>query len=110
MVLLGKKIKELRNKHKYTQTVLADKLGVTLSSIAAYENNSRQPSYEVLIKMADVFKVSTDVFLLENSDKTNAIVSVEGLTFKQIEMIEAIVNDLRAGNLYQQIVENKTKE
>ena len=41
MVLLGKRIKELRNKYKLTQTELAERIGVTLSSVASYENNSR---------------------------------------------------------------------
>lgn len=61
--MLGKRTKELRNKYKFTQTELALKVGVTKSTIAAYENDSRQPSYEVLIKMALKF-CSTIIKLL----------------------------------------------
>ena len=64
MILIGKKIKELRNKHKYTQTELATLVGVTKSTIAAYENDTRLPSYNVLIKLSRVLKVSTDYLLL----------------------------------------------
>ena len=51
MILLGKRIKELRNNMKLTQSELGQQVGVTKSTIAAYENDSRLPSYEVLIKI-----------------------------------------------------------
>ena len=87
MVLMGKKIKELRNKYKYTQTELAAIVGVTKSTIAAYENDSRQPSYEVLIKLSTVFNVSTDSLLLS---RTENILDVTGLSSEQL----SILNDL----------------
>ena len=93
MVLLGKRIKELRNKYKLTQSNLAERLGVTLSSIAAYENNSRQPSYEVLIKMADVFKVTIDSLLL---DRSQDIVDVTGLSPEHIEQIQNLIKYFRS--------------
>lgn len=96
MVLLGSKIKELRKKSKLTQTELASKVGVTKSTIAAYENNSRQPSYDVLIKMADVFKVSTDFLLL---DKTNLLVEVEGLDAHQLEFVNILITYFQKGNM-----------
>ena len=52
MILIGQRIKELRNKHRYTQIELAEKVGVTKSTIAAYENDTRLPSFEVLIRMS----------------------------------------------------------
>ena len=93
MVLLGKRIKELRNKYKLTQSNLAERLGVTVSSIAAYENNSRQPSYEVLIKMADVFKVTIDSLLL---DRSQDIVDVTGLSPEHIEQIQNLIKYFRS--------------
>lgn len=93
MVLLGKRIKELRNKYKLTQSNLAERLGVTLSSIAAYENNSRQPSYEVLIKMADIFKVTIDSLLL---DRSQDIVDVTGLSPEHIEQIQNLIKYFRS--------------
>lgn len=84
MVLLGKRIKELRNKYKFTQTELAEKVGVTKSTIAAYENDSRQPSYEVLIKMAAVFKVTIDSLLM---DRSELILDAHGLTEEQMELL-----------------------
>lgn len=96
MILLGNKIKELRKQLKFTQTELASKVGVTKSTIAAYENNSRQPSYEVLIKLADVFKVSTDFLLL---DKQETIINTQGLDKQQLELIKILISYFRKGKL-----------
>lgn len=92
MVLLGKRIKELRKRYKLTQSNLADRLGVTVSSITAYENNSRQPSYEVLIKMADVFKVTIDSLLL---DRSQDVIDVTGLNPEHIEQLQSIIRYFR---------------
>jgi len=88
MILLGKKIKELRNKYKLTQTELAVQVGVTKSTIAAYENNSRLPSYDVLIKMSDVFKISIDSLLLERSEQ---VLDISGLTPAQIGVLDNLI-------------------
>ena len=92
MFLLGKKIKELRNKYKYTQTELANIVGVTKSTIAAYENDTRQPSYEVLIKLSHIFKVSLDYLILNRSMTT---VNVDGLTDEQIGAIQTLITYFR---------------
>ena len=84
MVLFGKHIKELRNKYKLTQKELAEKVGVTKSTIAAYENDSRQPSYDVLIKMALIFKVTIDSLLLNRSE---LVLDAQGLTTEQLELV-----------------------
>ena len=95
MVLPGKRIKELRNKNKYTQAELAHQVGVTKSTIAAYENDSRLPSYDVLIKMAEVFKVSIDSLLLNRSE---IILDAHGLNHEQLQILERLIENLRAGN------------
>ena len=92
MILLGKRIKELRTKSKMTQPELAEKVGVTKSTIAAYENDTRSPSYEVLVKMADVFKVSTDSIILGRTEST---LDVSGLNPDQIHILENIVSYFR---------------
>lgn len=96
MILLGKRIKELRNKYKLTQTELAEQVGVTKSTIAAYENNSRLPSYEVLIKMSDVFKVSIDSLLLNRSEM---ILDISGLNPAQIDVLNHLITYFRKNEL-----------
>lgn len=92
MVLIGKKIKELRNKYKYTQSELATLVGVTKSTIAAYENDTRLPSYEVLIKLSHIFKVSLDYLLL---DRQMDSVNIDGLNSEQIGAIQTLISYYR---------------
>lgn len=105
MILLGQRIKELRNKHRYTQKELADKVGVTKSTIAAYENDSRMPSYDVLIKMADIFKVSIDSILLNRSELT---INIDGLSSEQIEILTMLIDNFRKNNLPQNVPQQYT--
>lgn len=104
MIIIGERIKELRKKSRYTQTELANLLGVTKSTIAAYENGSRLPSYDVLVKMARVFKISIDSLLLNRSD---SVIEVSGLNVEQIEIIEKLVVSFREHNLMQRLLNNQ---
>jgi len=60
---LALKIKQLRAEKKKTQEELGKIIGVTTSMIGMYEMGVRRPSYEVLIKLADYFGVTTDYLL-----------------------------------------------
>ena len=95
MVLLGSKIKELRTKYRFTQSELAELVGVTKSSIASYENDSRQPSYSVLIKLARTFNVSTDFLLLGKTDNT---LRIDHLKDDQIRIIELLISSFQQSN------------
>ena len=57
--ITSKRIKELRTKHGYTMEVLAQKIGVSKSTIAKWENgyveNMRQ---DKIMELAKVFNVS----------------------------------------------------
>lgn len=55
--LLGKKIKELRKAHKYTQEQLAEKIGIGTPNISYFETGKFAPSIETLQKLAQVFGV-----------------------------------------------------
>lgn len=88
MILLGKKIKKLRNEYRYTQAELAKLIGVTKSTIAAYENDTRLPSYEVLVKLSRTFKVSLDYIVL---DKQMETICVNGLNEEQIGAIHTLI-------------------
>ena len=49
---LGERIKEYRTSMKMTQADFACRLGVTGASVSAYENGTRLPSYDILIRIA----------------------------------------------------------
>ena len=60
---IGERIRHLRKIKNMTQSALAERVNVTKSAISAYEKDIRQPSYDVLIKIAQIFHVSTDNLL-----------------------------------------------
>ena len=60
---LGEKIKRYRNSIKMTQADFADRLDVTGAAVSAYENGTRLPSYDVLVKIANILNVTTDELL-----------------------------------------------
>lgn len=61
------RVKELREKSQMSMEQLARELGVTKSRVNMWENNGTLPRSEVLIKLANYFKVSID-YLLGNDD------------------------------------------
>jgi transcriptional regulator with XRE-family HTH domain len=63
----GNRITLLREKHALTQEELARKLGISRSALSHYETNRREPDYETLSKLADMFLVSVD-YLLGRTD------------------------------------------
>lgn len=68
--IIGKRIRLLRTENEMTQTDLANLLGVGKTTISNYENGNSCPDNEILLKLSNLFKVSTD-FILGNTIKRN---------------------------------------
>ncbi|MBE6068862.1 MAG: helix-turn-helix transcriptional regulator [Clostridium lundense] len=62
------RLKALREDSDLTQEQLAKILNITRTALSNYENTDREPSYALLIKIADFFNVSLD-YLLCRTDK-----------------------------------------
>lgn len=58
--LFSVRLKELRLKKGLTQTELGEKVGVKQSTFTNWENGKREPSFENLVKLADLLEVSLD--------------------------------------------------
>jgi len=59
--MLSEKIKTLRKQHNLSQEQLAQKAGVTYSTLIKIESgNNTNPTLDTLMKFAEVFKVSLD--------------------------------------------------
>jgi transcriptional regulator with XRE-family HTH domain len=63
------KFKELRKSLGLTQEELANKMGVDSKMISFYENGKSMPSIDAFIKLAEIFDVSADYLLFEDSPK-----------------------------------------
>ena len=61
----GKKLAQLRKQRNLSQEQLAKKINVSLSSVAMYETNKRQPDDETKKAISQLFGVSID-YLLDN--------------------------------------------
>lgn len=78
----------LRNSRSLTQGDLAQMMGLATSAISSYESCSRRPSYEVLIKYARIFHVSTDFLLgIEKQD----YLDVSDLSAKEKEAVLQVI-------------------
>lgn len=91
---IGDEIKLLREQAKMTQTDLAIELGVTKSTISAYENGTRFPSYKMLIKLNEVLRL----FDYERPKEKRMTIDITDLTSQQQDIIRMTVKQFRKGN------------
>ena len=63
IIVVGKRLKEVRMKSGLSQQALGDLIGVTKVSICGYENGTRVPTIDNLIKLSDALNVTIDYLL-----------------------------------------------
>ena len=95
LATLNENIRELRIQSGLSQVELAKKLNVSKQCVSNWENDNVMPSVEMLVKIADYFKVTTDMLLgRENFEMIDA----SGLTSEQSAHIRQIIKDLCENN------------
>lgn len=85
-------MKNLRIEWNLTQKQVADRVGVAVSAISSYESGTRYPSYDVLIKYASLFHVSSDYLLGISSNRS---LDVSALNDHEIELISQLVEIIK---------------
>ena len=65
-------LKHLRMREGYSQAELADKLNISKSAISMYEVGKREPDFETLEKIADLFNVDMNFLLGKNTSENDA--------------------------------------
>ena len=63
MVDFSLRLKQLRLEKHLTQAQVAERIGVTPSMVSSYETDIRLPSFEVMLRIADLFGVTVDYLL-----------------------------------------------
>ena len=74
---MGKqRIKEIRMAHGYSQRDLAEKIGVSSSTVAMWETDKRAPRTKALKRLSELFNVSP-MYILGESDNPDPHNSVK---------------------------------
>ena len=95
IIELGERLKNLRIEKHLRQDQVARLVNVEKSSISMYETGMRQPSYATLVRLADVFNVSTDYLLGRTSSSP---VDLSGLTAAEAAIINQLVASMTDKN------------
>lgn len=90
--MVAERIKSLREQQNKTQAELAKMLGITRSSVNAWEMGISVPSTQYVVELANIFEVSTDYILGVNNSAT---ISVAGLNDEDIELVRGIILHLK---------------
>lgn len=91
----GEQLKQLRKSKNMTQKELGSKIGLSKAVVSKYENGMGYPSFDVLIRIAQYFAVTTD-YLLGITDKK--YLDVSQLSDSQTESIRVLVAEFTKVN------------
>lgn len=92
MVDFSQRLKQLRNDKHLTQAQVAERVGVTASMVSSYETDIRLPSFEVMVRIADLFGVTVD-YLLCRKDKR--FLDISELTDEEASVVCSMVEVLK---------------
>ena len=89
LVLTADRIKRLRELKGWSQVKLSKKLGITRSSVNAWEMGVSVPSTQKIVELALLFQTSTDYILGLDKDR---MLSLKNLSDKEVELIYQLLN------------------
>lgn len=93
--MVAERIKYLREQKGLTQADLARQMGITRSSVNAWEMGISVPSTQYIVELSNIFKVSTDYLL---GVERSASISVAGLTEKDVQYVQGLIAHLEEKN------------
>ena len=92
---LNENIKRLRMQRGLNQVEFAKRMNVTKQCVSNWENDNVLPSFEMLIRIADFFSVTTDYLL---GREMKSVIDTEGLTEEQVTHLQLLITDLKKVN------------
>ena len=97
-IKIGKNIQQIRKSNGYTQEKLAESIEVSVRYISDIEQDRSKPSYEVLIRICNLFHVTLDqIFseylnVKENKSLEYSIAGYEKLSKQDKKTIEHLIS------------------
>lgn len=86
----GKRLRDLREKFRYTQDVLAEKINVSYQQVWRWESGKNEPTSTTLVKLAKIFHVSTDYLLGLSASEAYEAENKDVLNPLETKMINAL--------------------
>lgn len=90
--VLGNRLKRAREKKGYSQRDVAKWLGITSSSLSNYERGDRDPDTTILVRLADLYEVTTDYLL--GRDNINIKVDIDPEKVETMSEAQRLVDEL----------------
>ena len=86
--MIGKRLKELRMKRGFSQQELGTAIGVTKVSICGYENGTRLPTLDNLVKISEVLETTAgrEVPVMNEENKTY----IGAISYEDVQFILAL--------------------
>ncbi len=97
IIRIGKNIQQIRKSNGYTQEKLAENIEVSVRYVSDIEQDRAKPSYEVLIRICNLFHVTLDqIFseylnVKENKSLEYSIAGYEKLSKQDKKTIEHLI-------------------
>ena len=88
-MIFADKLIQLRKKSGWSQEELAEQLGVSRQSVSKWEGAQSFPDIEKIVKMSQLFGVSTDYLLKEDEEEPSYIEVDEAPKIRRVTMEEA---------------------
>lgn len=102
MTNIGGTILSLLEKRGMSQRELAARLHIAPTTLNGYIKSSHEPDYKTLIKIADIFGVSTDILLghepPEQAEELRTAHDIMSLSAQQRELVRALIEAMKKQN------------
>jgi len=94
--IVGINIRNIRMNRGLTQAEFAKKIGISDKAISTYENGTRNPKMDVVIKIANVFHLTTGEILESNPTdvETKLLSSFRSLSTANKNIVINLINSL----------------